>query len=226
MNDLDRLQARSLPATATNKMLRQTYLLLAASLIPTIIGAVVGMQFNLFANLHGFAHLAIFLVGAYGLMFAVEKNRNRSAGVYLLFAFTFFMGLMLSNLLSAVMYSSSQGAQTIGLAAGGTAVIFAGMAMIGSNSKRDFSGWGSTLGIAMLMVFLTSLAGFFFNIPALSLAISAVVMIISPLLVMYEVNRIVRGGETSYISAALALYIHAYNIFTSLLSILGIAGRD
>ena len=208
-----------------NKVLRSTYILLAISLIPTVLGAMLALNFNLFASMSPLVSTLIFFVGAFGLMFLIEKNKHSAAGIGFLMLFTFFMGIMLSRILGVVM-SLSNGASIIALAFGSTAIIFAVMATIASTTKRDFSFLGKTLFIGVIVLILASLANIFFQIPALSLAIATAGAIIFSLFILFDVQRIVNGGETNYISATLSLYLNIYNIFVSLLQIFGIVGGD
>ncbi|NEN75683.1 Bax inhibitor-1/YccA family protein [Pelistega sp. NLN82] len=210
---------------AKNRVLRNTYLLLAISMIPTVLGAVLALQLNLFSNLNPWVSTLIFFAGAFGLMFLVEKNRNNAAGVGFLLLFTFFMGMMLSRILSYTL-ALNNGENVIAMAFGSTAIIFGVMATIASTSKRDFSFLGKTLFMGVIVLILAAIANLFFQIPALSLAISAAATVIFSLYILFDVQRIVNGGETSYISATLALYLDIYNIFQSLLHIFGVIGGD
>lgn len=212
-------------AVVQNRVLRNTYTLLAISMIPTVLGAWLALKLNLFATMSPMMSTIVFLVGAFGLMFMVEKNRHSAAGVGFLLLFTFFMGLMLSRLLAVVLHMSN-GADIITMAFGGTAVIFAAMATIASTTKRDFSFLGKALFMGLIVVILASLADIFFAMPALTLAISVAASVIFSLFILFDVQRIVNGGETNYISATLALYLDIYNLFTSLLQIFGILGSD
>jgi modulator of FtsH protease len=211
-------------ATPQNRVLRNTYMLLAISLVPTVAGAALGMALKL-PFLTGWMGLIVFLVGAYGFMFAIEKNKNSGLGVALLLAFTFFMGLMLSNLLNRVS-ALSNGGQLIALAFGGTSIIFFGMATLASTIKKDLSGMGKFLFVGALIVFVAAIANVFLQIPALYLAISVLAIGIFSAYMLYDVNRIIMGGETNYVSATLALYIDIYMVFQNLLALLGIFGGD
>jgi FtsH-binding integral membrane protein len=207
-----------------NRVLRNTYWLLSLSLIPTVLGAAAGMTFGI-PMPGGFLGALLFLGIAFGFMWAIEKNKHSGAGVALLLGFTFFMGLMLTPLLMRTM-SFANGGTLIMLAAGGTAAIFAVLASIATVSKRDFSGVAKFAFIGLVLIILASLANIFFAIPALSLTISVLAIGIFSAFILYDVQRIVNGGETNYISATLALYLDVYNIFTSLLSILGFTSGD
>jgi modulator of FtsH protease len=208
-----------------NQVLRQTYLLLAASMIPTIIGAALGVYFGLGQLMRGspIIGLVVFFAGAFGLMYMVQKNSHSSAGVAWLMGFTFFMGLMLSQILSRTL-GFKNGAEMIMLAFGGTATIFAAMATVAGMIKRDLSGFGKFLMIGMVVLMVASIGAVFLKIPALSLTIIIGVLILSSAFLMYDLNQIMQGGETNYISATLSVYMNIYNIFSSLLSLLGIGG--
>jgi modulator of FtsH protease len=208
-------------ALAQNRVLRNTYLLLATSLVPTIFGAWLGIQvkFNLFAN--PWVGILLFLGIAFGFMFAIEKTKNSGWGVAILLGFTFFMGLMLSRMLGAVL-GLANGASLIAFAFGGTAVIFFAMATIASTTKRDLSGMGKFLFVGAIMLMIAMIANVFLQLPALMIALSLLAIAIFSAFMLYDVNRIVTGGETNYISATLALYLDIYNVFANLLALLGI----
>ena len=216
-------------AATQNKVLRSTYMLLAVSLIPTIIGAAVGTSvFNIAGLMRSvgpiiatIAVLAIF----YGWIYMIEKNKNSSVGLYLLLGFTFFMGLLMAPLLQRTM-GMSNGGQLVMMAAGGTAGVFFVLSGIASNVKRDFSFLNKFILIGVVVAMLAVVANIFLQMPALSLALCGVFIILSSAIILWQINDIVRGGETNYISATLTLYVSVYNIFTSLLQILGIVGGD
>jgi FtsH-binding integral membrane protein len=209
-----------------NRVLRNTYWLLAISMIPTVLGAWVGVQFrfSLFSGSPVIGFIA-FLAIAFGFFYAIEKTKNSGLGVAILLGFTFFMGLMLSRLVSYTL-GFSNGPQLIMTAFGGTAAIFAGMATIATVSKRDFSGLGKWLFAGVLVILVAALANIFLQIPALYLAISVLAIAIFSAFILYDVQRIINGGETNYITATLAIYLDVYNIFTNLLALLGIAGGN
>ena len=206
-------------AVTQNRVLRNTYWLLSLSMIPTVLGAAAGMTFGI-PMPGGFLGALLFLGIAFGFMWAIEKNKESGVGVALLLGFTFFMGLMLTPLLMRTL-SFANGGTLVMLAAGGTAAIFGVLASIATVSKRDFSGVAKFAFIGLVLIILASLANIFLAIPALSLTISVLAIGIFSAFILYDVQRIVNGGETNYISATLALYLDVYNIFTSLLSILG-----
>ena len=212
-------------ALAQNRVLRNTYWLLALSMLPTILGAWLGVQFKF--SLVGGAHPALgfllFLAIAFGFFYGIEKTKNSPVGVALLLGFTFFMGLMLSRLLTFVL-GFGNGAQLIGLAFGGTAVVFTAMASIATTTKRDLSGMGKFLFIGAIMLLLAMFANIFLQIPGLMIATSIIAIGIFSAFMLYDVNRIVTGGETNYITATLAIHLDVYNVFVNLLALLGITG--
>ncbi|MEF3066397.1 Bax inhibitor-1/YccA family protein [Pandoraea apista] len=209
-----------------NKVLRNTYWLLALSMLPTIAGAWLGVNygFSLFASSPMVSVIA-FLAIAFGFMFAIERFKNSGVGVALLLGFTFFMGLMLTRLLSFVL-GFSNGASLIMLAFGGTAVIFGVMATVATVSKRDFSGLGKWLFMGVLVILLASVANIWLQLPALMLTVSVLAIAIFSAYILFDVQRVVNGGETNYVTATLAIYLDLYNIFTNLLAILGVLGGN
>ena len=207
-----------------NKVLRNTYMLLAISMIPTVLGAFIGVSLAL-PMFSGFMGFMIFMAIAFGFFWAIEKNKNSGVGVALLLGFTFFMGLMMSPLLTRTL-GFSNGAQMIMMAFGGTASILAVMATIASTTKRDFSAMGKWLTAGVVVVLLAAVANIFLGMPALSIAISVLVIGIFSAFILYDVQRIVNGGETNYVTATLSLYLSIYNIFTSLLLLLGLGGSS
>lgn len=214
-------------ALVRNRVLRNTYLLLAISMIPTVLGAWVGLQSGInrvMGSSPGFSAI-LFLAGAFGLMFLIERNKNNSLGVALLLAFTFFMGVMLSRLLGFVL-GMGNGAQLIMFAFGGTAAVFGTMATIASTTKRDFSGMQKFLFIGAVILIVASLANIFLQMPALMLTVSVMAIGIFSAFLLVDLQRIINGGETNYISATLAVYLSLYNIFSNLLMLLGILGGD
>lgn len=205
---------------STNKVLRNTYALLGFSLIPTLIGAFVGMSMNFgFAAQSPILFFIVTLGAMFGMFYLIRANRNSSLGVVFLLGLTFLMGILLGPILQ-VAFSLSNGGQIVGLAAGGTATIFLVLAGIATTSKRDFSFMGKFLMIGLLLLILAMVVNIFFQIPAMSLAISSIAVLIFSGFILYDVNRIVRGGETNYIMATLALYLNIYNLFVHLLHLL------
>ncbi|HZZ06345.1 MULTISPECIES: Bax inhibitor-1/YccA family protein [Paraburkholderia] len=210
-----------------NRVLRNTYWLLALSMIPTVLGAWVGVAtgFSLFAATSpGMSMLAFFAI-AFGFMFAIQKTKDSAIGVFVLLGFTFFMGLMLSRILSFVL-GFSNGPSLIMLAFGGTGVIFASMATIATVSKRDFSGLGKWLFMGVVVLLLASVANVFLHLPALMLTVSVLAIVIFSAYMLFDVQRVVNGGETNYITATLAIYLDLYNVFVNLLALLGIFGGN
>jgi modulator of FtsH protease len=210
-----------------SKVLRNTYAMLGLTMIPTVIGAMLGMKMNFaFAALHPF----MFAIGAmavmYGLFAAISANRNSSIGVVLLLGLTFLLGLMLGPILQYALHLRN-GAQIVGLAAGGTGVILMTMAGIATTTKKDFSFMGKFLLIGIILLIVASLANIFLQIPAMTLALSGIGVILFSGFILYDVSRIVNGGETNYIMATLSLYMSVYNLFTSLLQLLlGLMGGN
>ena len=212
--------ASSASAVQSNKVLRSTYALLGFSLIPTVIGALLGMSMSFgFAAQSPITFTLLMFAGIFGLFFLISANRNSSLGVVFLLALTFFLGVMLGPILQFA-FSLSNGGQIVTLAAGGTATIFLVLSGIATTSKRDFSFMGKFLVIGLVLLILASIANLFFQVPAASLAISAIAVLIFSGFILYDVNRIVRGGETNYIMATLALYMNIYNLFVNLLHLL------
>lgn len=211
-------------ALTQNRVLRNTYMLLAISMVPTVLGAWIGVKtgFSFFAANPAIGFV-VFLAVAFGFFFAIEKTKNSGMGVALLLGFTFFMGLMLSRLLGMVL-GFSNGATLIGLAFGGTAAVFATMATLAGTIKRDLAPMGKFLFIGVIMLLVAAFANIFLQIPALMIAISLIAIAIFSALMLYDINRIITGGETNYITATLAIYLDIYNVFVNLLALLGISG--
>lgn len=225
--DLQRIYTASGETLAVrNRVLRNTYWLLAISMIPTVLGAWVGVQFN-FSLFSGNPLIGImaFLAIAFGFFYAIEKTKNSGLGIAILLGFTFFMGLMLSRLIGH-MLGFSNGASLIMMAFGGTASIFTLMATIATISKRNFSGMGKWLFSGVLVILIAAVANTFLQMPALYLAVSVLAIGIFSAYILYDVQQIINGGETNYISATLAIYLDVYNIFSNLLALLGIAGGE
>jgi len=203
-----------------HKVLRNTYALLGLSMIPTVIGAVIGTNMSFMFMLRSpIMGMLLMLAAIYGLMFAIERNRYSPVGAYLMFAFTFLMGLLLGPLLQVALRLPNGGSLVM-VAGGATSLIFLAMAAIGSTTKRDLSGLGSFLGAGAIVLMVAVVANIFLQLPALQLVLAAAFALFSSLLIMYQVKRVIDGGETSYISAALTIYVAIYNLFTSLLQLL------
>jgi FtsH-binding integral membrane protein len=213
-------------ALAQNRVLRNTYLLLALSMLPTIAGAWIGVAtgFSFFAG-NPVIGIVVFLAIAFGFMFAINKTKDSAAGVAVLLAFTFFMGLMLSGLLGAVL-RMADGARIVALAFGGTAAIFATMATLASTIKRDLGGMGKFLTIGAVMLIVGWIAFAFLQLPGLYIALAMLGIVIFSAFMLYDLQRIINGGETNYITATLALYLDLFNVFQNLLALLGIGGSS
>jgi len=202
------------------RVLRNTYFLLALTMAPTVLGALIGVQTNFSIFAFGpIVGILLFFGIAFGFMYGIKRTQESGMGVALLLGFTFFMGLMLSDILRAAL-GFSNGGTLIALAAGGTGAIFMTLAGIAATTKRDFSNLGKFLFAGMVLVFVAMLANIFFQIPALSLAVSALAVVIFSGYILYDINRIVHGGETNYVSATLSVYLDIYNVFVNLLSLL------
>ncbi|MDC8760762.1 Bax inhibitor-1/YccA family protein [Janthinobacterium fluminis] len=205
-----------------HRVLRNTYWLLALSMIPTVLGAFIGVQMHL-PMLRGGMGMILFMAVAFGFIYAIEKTKNSGLGVAVLLGFTFFMGLMLTPILTRTL-GYANGGMLIMTAFGGTATILAVMASIATVSKRDFSQMGKWLFAGVIVLLLASVANIFLGMSALSIVISVMAIGIFSAYILYDVQQIINGGETNYISATLSIYLDVYNIFTSLLSLLGIGG--
>lgn len=213
-------QTASPAVAAQNRVLRNTYALLSLSMVPTVIGALLGTMFGARLMMGSpMMTMLLFFGVAFGLMFGIQKTKDSAMGVVLLLAFTFFMGLMLGPILSVALRFSN-GGTLIALAAGGTGTVFLVLAGIASNTKRDFSNLGKFLFVGLIIMIVASIANIFLHMPALQLALSAVGVLIFSGFLLFDINRIVRGGETNYITATLAVYLDIYNLFVNLLQLL------
>ena len=219
--------AGSLPSVEErNRVLRNTYWLLALSMAPTVLGAWIGVSTGITRSMGAGMSAIVFLAGAFGFIFAIEKTKNSAAGVPVLLAFTFFMGLMLSRLIGVVL-GQANGAGLIMTAFTGTGVIFLGMATMSSVIKRDLSSMGKFLFIGVIMLLVAGVANIFIQSSALMITLSVVAIGIFSAFILYDLKRVRDGEETNYISATLNVYLSLYNVFQSLLAILGLAGsRD
>ena len=220
VQQLEVLNGGSAYGVDTHRVLRNTYWLLALSMVPTVLGAWIGVQTGIVSHMTPGMSFIVFMVGAYGLMFGVQATRNSGAGVAMMLAFTFFMGLMLSRLVGQVLGGYTNGASIIMTAFGGTAAVFFGMATLATVVKRDMSGIARFASIGMMIAIAAIVMNLFLASSALMLTISVVVMVISSLFMLIDVKRVIDGGETNYISAALAIYVDLYNLFQTLLIIL------
>ena len=199
--------------------------MLALSLIPTVLGAWIGVATGITQALNGGLGLVVFLVGAFGFIYAIEKTKNSAAGVPVLLGFTFFMGLMLSRLIAMVL-GFKNGSELVMTAFGGTAGVFFVMASLASVIKRDISGLGKWLMVGAVVLMVGSIINVFVGSSAGMLAISVLAIAIFSAFMLYDLKRILDGGETNYISATLALYLDIVNVFQSLLALLGIFGGE
>ncbi len=208
-----------------NRVLRNTYWLLALSMVPTVLGAWIGVQTGLARALSPGLSLIVFFAGAFGFIFAIEKTKNSAAGVPVLLGFTFFMGLMLSRLIGAVL-GLANGASLIMMAFASTGVVFLGMAALSTVIKRDLSTMGKFLFIGAIMVMVAGIANFFLQSSALMLTLSVLVTGIFSAFILYDLKQVRDGYETNYISATLNVYLDLYNVFQGLLSLFGIASSN
>ena len=203
-----------------NKVLRNTYMMLALTMIPTVIGSFVGMSIDFsFMAEHPILGALLMFGAMMGLMFAVAALRNSIWGVVALLGFTFVAGVLLGPILQVALHFKN-GAELVGMAAGGTGIIFFGLATVATVTKKDFSFMGKFLFIGLILIIVASFANMFFQIPALSLTISAIAVMIFSAYILFDVSRIVNGGETNYVMATLGLYMSIYNLFINLLHLL------
>ena len=211
---------RSDTALAANKMVRNTYTLLAMTLLFSAVTAGAAMAFNMPP-----LGLVITLVGYFGLLYATHKTQNSVWGLVSVFALTGFMGLTLGPIVNMYL-NLPNGDQVVMMAMGGTAAIFLGLSGYALTTRKDFSYMGGFLMVGILVAFLAGLGAIFFNMPALSLAVSAMFVLLMSGLILYQTSQIVNGGETNYIMATVTLYVSIFNLFTSLLHLLGFANSD
>jgi len=213
-------------AAQRNRVLRNTYWLLALSMVPTVVGAWIGVATGIASAMSPGVGLIVFLAGAFGFMFAIEKTKDSSAGVPVLLAFTFFMGLMLARLIGQVL-GLGNGASLVMLAFAGTGAIFLGMAGLSSVIKRDLSSMGKFLFIGAVMLLVAGIANFFIQSSALMITLSVLAIGIFSAFILHDLKRVRDGLETNYISATLGIYLSIYNVFQSLLAVFGLtSGRD
>ena len=213
-------------AAVRNRVLRNTYWLLALSMVPTVLGAWIGISTGIMSAMTGGLGAIVFLGGAFAFMFAIEKTKNSSTGVAVLLAFTFFMGLFLSRMLGMVL-GLSNGAGLVMMAFAGTGAIFFGMASLSSIIKRDLSAMGKWLFIGAIMLLVAGIANIFLQSSALMITIAVLAIGIFSAFILHDLKRVQDGLETNYISATLGVYLSLYNVFQSLLALFGIfGGRD
>jgi modulator of FtsH protease len=208
-----------------NRVLRNTYWLLALSMVPTVLGAWLGIATGITASLGGIVGLLVFLGGAFGFMFAIEKTKNTAAGVPVLLGFTFFMGLMLSRLLAMVL-GFKNGSELIMTAFAGTAGVFVLMASLSTVIKRDLSGMGKWLTVGALVLMVGAIINVFVGSSTGMAVISMMAVGIFSAFILYDLKRIIDGGETNYITATLGIYLSVFNVFQSLLALLGLFGGE
>ena len=209
-----------------NRVLRNTYWLLALSMVPTVLGAWIGVSTGLMRTMGVGMSAIVFLAGAFGFIFAIEKTKNSAAGVPILLGFTFFMGLMLARLIGVVL-GLANGASLIMMAFAGTGAVFFGMATLSTLIKRDLSSMGKWLFIGAIMLLVAGVANFFIQSSALMITLSVLAVGIFSAFILYDLKRVRDGHETNYITATLGVYLSIYNVFQSLLALFGIAGgRD
>lgn len=208
-----------------NKVLRNTYWLLALSLLPTVLGAWLGVSTGITKSLTGILGMVVFLGGAFGFIYAIEKTKNSAMGVPVLLGFTFFMGLMLSRMIAMVL-GFSNGASLVMTAFGGTAGVMFVMASLATVIKRDLSGMGKWLFAGVLVLMVASIVNVFVGSTMGMAVISTLAIAIFSAYLLYDLKRVINGGETNYISATLAIYLNLFNIFQSLLALLGIFGGE
>jgi modulator of FtsH protease len=216
---------QTLPQAERQRVLRNTYWLLALSLLPTVLGAWLGVSTGLTRSLTGGLGLIVFMGGAFGFMFAIEKTKNSAAGVPVLLAFTFFMGLMLSRLIAMVL-GFKNGSELVMTAFGGTAGVFFVMASLATFLKRDLSGMGKFLFVGAMVLMFGAIINVFVGSTTGMLVISVAAIGIFSAYMLYDLKQIMDGGETNYITATLALYLDLFNVFQSLLALLGIFGGE
>ena len=208
-----------------NKVLRNTYWLLALSMLPTVLGAWVGVTTGVVATLGVGMSAIVFLGGAFAFMYAIEKTKNSAAGVPILLAFTFFMGLMLSRLVGAVL-GLANGASLVMTAFAGTGAIFLGMASLSTVIKRDLSSMGKFLFIGAIMLLVAGIANVFLQSSALMITLAVLAIGIFSAFILYDLKRVQDGLETNYISATLGVYLSISNVFQALLALLGFSSSS
>ena len=222
---LDSDYSYGISAEERNKVLRNTYWLLALSLVPTVLGAWAGVALGLGHVFSGGLGMVLFLAGAFGFIYAIERTKNSATGVPVLLAFTFFMGVTMSRLIESVL-GFKNGSDLVMTAFGGTAGVFLVMAILATTIKRDLSGMGQWLFVGTMALVVGGVINMFVGSTAGMLAMSVAAIAIFSAYMLYDIKQIIDGGETNYISATLALYLDIINVFQSLLALLGIFGGE
>lgn len=212
-------------ASSQNRVLRNTYMLLALSMVPTVAGAVLGVSIGFKGFGSWWINLMVLIGSVMAFSYGIERTKNSGAGVAVLLAFTLFMGFWLSMMLGRVL-AMKDGATLIAYAFGGTALIFAGMATIASTIKTQLTGMGKFLWIGFCVILLAAIGGIVLNMPALMIACSVLFIGLFSAWIVYDINQIMTGGETNYITATLSIYINLFNVFSNLLSLLGLTSND
>ena len=207
-------------ALSSNRVLRNTYLLLSMTLFFSAIVTAISVALKL-----PHPGIIITLVGFFGLLYATSKLQNSAWGLLAVFALTGFMGYTLGPIVSKYL-AMPNGSQIVMMAMGGTATIFVGLSAYALTTRKDFSFMGGFLLAGIIVAFLAGLGAIFFQVPALSLTVSAAFVLLMGGLILFETSRIVHGGETNYISATVGLYVSIYNLFSSLLALLGFTSSD
>jgi len=208
-----------------NKVLRNTYWLLALSMVPTVLGAWAGVAFGLGQLFSGAMGIVLFLAMAFGFIYAIQKAKNSAAGVPVLLAFTFFMGLMMSRLIESVL-GFKNGPDLIMTAFGGTAGVFFVMASLATVIKRDLSGMNQWLFVGVIVLLVGGVINMFVGSTVGMMVLSMAAIGIFSAYMLYDIKQIIDGGETNYISATLALYMDLFNVFQSMLALLGLMGGE
>jgi len=206
-------------SASQNRVLRNTYAMLGLTMVPTVIGALIGVSTNFSLPGGPLLSFVLFMAIAFGFFWGINKTKNSPMGVALLLGFTFFMGLLLSGILRVAL-GFGNGGTLIALAAGGTGAIFFTLSTIAATTKRNFTNMGKFLFIGIVVLLLAMLANIFLQLPALSLTISAVAVMLFSAWILYDISRIVHGGETNYIMATLSVYLNLFNLFVHLLQLL------
>jgi modulator of FtsH protease len=214
-----------LPAAERNRVVRNTYWLLAVSMLPTVLGAWVGVATGISTAMSGVMGMILMLAGVFGFIYAIERTKESATGVYVLLAFTFFMGLVLSRMIAMVL-GFKNGAELVMTAFAGTAGVFFVMASLATVIKRDLSGMGKWLMVGAVVLMVGSIINVFVGSSAGMMVISMLSMAIFSAFMLYDLKQVMDGGETNYISATLTLYLDIVNVFQSLLALLGIFGGE